>query len=193
MDRALWSSSISLSTSTVRKTNWERSIDARRGSGGDVFTLAVYSRQHRRNSSLVDAKGDFFTRSCPFNAPEEIKLDYQEAIRCRFVNAYNATIEMCGRSLESSCIQLGANPKLVLNDMIKWVHSQGKITTPLSEMAHKVKLGRNRAAHPNPSDRTLTSEDADAVLEFTREYFQHVYVMPAKMATFDFDKGKNKP
>ena len=149
------------------------------------------SNHHPERPQCGATNGGYFV--CPFNAPEEIKLDYQEAIRCRFVNAYNATIEMCGRSLESSCIQLGANPKLVLNDMIKWVHSQGKITTPLSEMAHKVKLGRNRAAHPNPSDRTLTSEDADAVLEFTREYFQHVYVMPAKMATFDFDKGKNKP
>jgi hypothetical protein len=33
IERALWSSSISLSTSTVRKTSWERSIDERRGWG----------------------------------------------------------------------------------------------------------------------------------------------------------------
>jgi hypothetical protein len=119
---------------------------------------------------------------------EAIRLDYQEALRCRFVNAFNATIEMCRRALETSCIELGAGSDLVLNDMIKWVHSQGKITTPLSEMAHKIKLGGNRAAHP--SDRTLTEQDADAVLEFTREYFQHVYVMPARMAQFNFDKPK---
>jgi hypothetical protein len=65
MDRAQWSSSISLSTSTVRNTNCERSIDARRGSGGDVFTPAVYSQSRRRNSSSVDAKADFFTGSRP--------------------------------------------------------------------------------------------------------------------------------
>jgi len=120
--------------------------------------------------------------------PEGSRLDFQEALRCRWVNAYNAAVEMCRRALESSCIQLGADPKLVLNDMIEWVHAQGKITTPLEDMAHKVKLGGNRAAHP--SDRTLTLEDADAVIEFTREYFQHVYVMPAKMAKFNFDRPK---
>jgi hypothetical protein len=72
--------------------------------------------------------------------------------------------------------------------MIDWVHAQGKITTPLKDMAHKIKLGGNRAAHP--SDRTLTEGDADAVIEFTGEYFYHVYVMPARMAKFDFDKKK---
>ncbi|MGH9343949.1 MAG: DUF4145 domain-containing protein [Terriglobia bacterium] len=126
------------------------------------------------------------------DVPEGIRQDFQEALRCRFVNAYNATVEMCRRALEASCIQLGATSDLVLNDMIKWVRDQGKITEPLSDMAHKIKLGGNRAAHP--SDRTLTLEDADAVLEFTREYFQHVYVMPAKMAQFDFEKpDKKKP
>ncbi len=74
--------------------------------------------------------------------------------------------------------------------MIDWVHGQGKITTPLKDMAHKIKLGGNRGAHP--SDRTLTERDADAVIEFTREYFHHVYVMPAKMAAVNFDKPKKK-
>jgi hypothetical protein len=41
IERALWSASISRSTSTGRNNSWERSIDARRGTGGDVFTLAV--------------------------------------------------------------------------------------------------------------------------------------------------------
>jgi hypothetical protein len=52
----------------------------------------------------------------------------------------------------------------------------------------KIKLGGNRGAHP--SDRTLTKDDADAVIEFSREYFQHVYVMPVRMSKFNFDKSK---
>jgi len=120
--------------------------------------------------------------------PEDIRNDYKEALRCRWVNAYNATGEMCRRALESSCLELGAKADVALNDMIKWVHSQGKITMPLSDMAHKIKLGGNRGAHP--SDKTLTSDDADALIEFTREYFQHVYVMPARMAQYDFSKPK---
>ncbi len=123
--------------------------------------------------------------------PPSIKPDFKEALRCRFVDAYNATVEMCRRALEASCEEQGAAAKLVLNDKIDWVHDQGKITTPLKDMAHTIKLGGNRGAHP--SDKTLTKEDADAVIEFTREYFHHVYVMPAKMAKVNFEKPKTKP
>ena len=122
--------------------------------------------------------------------PPEIKSDFQEALRCRWVDGYNATVEMCRRALESSCIQLGADEGLVLAKMIDWVRTQGKITDSLRDMAHKIKLGGNRAAHP--SEKRLTAEDADAVIAFTREYFQGVYVTPARLAKHDFDKKKKK-
>lgn len=123
--------------------------------------------------------------------PPEIKPDFQEALRCRWVNAYDATAEMCRRALEASCLQLGAPEDKVLSMMIDWVHKQGLITTLLQQMAHKIKLGGNRGAHP--SDGTVMREDADAILEFTKEYFRHVYVMPARIAKFDLDKAKKKP
>lgn len=78
----------------------------------------------------------------------------------------------------------------MLSKMIDWVHVQGKITKQLCEMAHKIKLGRNLAAHA--SDHALTEADADAVLEFTDEYFHHIYTMPAKMAKFDLDKTRKE-
>src|SRR4029077_10717711 len=123
--------------------------------------------------------------------PDSIKPDFQEALRCRFVKAYNATAEMCRRALEASCIQQGASADVVLSKMIDWLHDQRKITTPLRDMAHKIKLGGNIGAHP--SDKRLTEEDADAVLAFSDEYFQHVYVTPARMAKHDFSKSKKKP
>ena len=102
------------------------------------------------------------------------------------MNAYNATVEMCRRAIEASCLQLGAKGNDSIEAQIDWVHSQGKITTPLKEMAHKIRLGGNRGAHP--SQRIITENDADAIIEFTQEYFDHVYVMLAKMAKFDFSK-----
>ena len=118
--------------------------------------------------------------------PPTISADFGEALRCRWVNAYNATVEMCRRAIEASCLQLGAKGNDSIEAQIDWVHSQGKITTPLKEMAHKIRLGGNRGAHP--SQRIITENDADAIIEFTQEYFDHVYVMPAKMAKFDFSK-----
>lgn len=121
--------------------------------------------------------------------PPEIAVDFKEALRCRWVDAYNATVEMCRRALESSCLEQKADPKLgTLQKMIDWIHSQGKITTPLRDMAHKIRLGGDRGAHP--SERIMGEQDADAVLEFTREYFDHVYVMPKKMEKFDFSRPK---
>jgi hypothetical protein len=186
-------------TSIYEKKNGdqaERLIAAARCAACNDFILAVLKRNwdNRRSDSdwVYDTHYPLGKPNDNVNEdiPEGPRFDFQEALRCRWVNAYNATIEMCRRALESSCLQLGADPEKLtcLNDMINWVHKEGKITAPLMDMAHKIKLGGNRAAHP--SDRTLTAQDADAVLEFTTGYFYNVYIMPAKMAKFNFDKPK---
>lgn len=127
--------------------------------------------------------------SVPEGVPDHIAGDMREAMRCRWVDAYNATVEMCRRALEASCVELGADSNLRLLEMIDWIASRGKITSPLQAMAHKIRLGGNRGAHPanDPADM-LDAEDADAVIVFTKEYLRHVYEMPEKMARFDFSK-----
>lgn len=124
--------------------------------------------------------------------PENIRLDFSEALRCRFVDAHNATVEMCRRAVQASCFQLGApNDKLV--KQIDWLAAQGTITTPLRDMAHRVRLGGNLGAHPpedpdDPTEIIIDVKYADAVIEFTREFFQHVYVMPERLKKFIFNK-----
>jgi hypothetical protein len=123
--------------------------------------------------------------------PGHIKPDFKEALRCRWVKAYNATVEMCRRALQASCLHLGAADTR-LEEQIDWLASQQKITAPLQQMAHKVRLGGNRGAHPpvDPdSAKPLTESDADAVIEFTNQFFHHVYVMPALMDKYDFSKA----
>jgi Domain of unknown function (DUF4145) len=180
-------------TSISEDPRHERKIAAARCIACNEYILAIIKFQQLSSSGGRFVYDVHYPIGWPDDTvadeiPPAIKPDFQEALRCRWVKAYNATVEMCRRALESSCIQLGADSDLVLAKMIDWVHAQGKITTPLKDMAHKIKLGGNRAAHP--SDRTITEGDADAVIEFTGEYFQHVYVMPARMAKFDFDKKK---
>lgn len=123
--------------------------------------------------------------------PDHIKPDFSEALRCRSVNAYNATVEMCRRAIEASCIHLGANPKKNIKDQIDEIASKGLITEPLKQMAHKIRLGGNRGAHPPEepeSGKPIGDKEADAVIKFTTEYFHHVYVMPALLNSFDFSK-----
>jgi hypothetical protein len=87
---------------------------------------------------------------------------------------------MCRRAIEASCIQLGAKDSLRIEEQIDWVASQGKITSGLQAVAHTIRLAGNRGAHP---PRAITEEEADAVIAFTEEYFQHVYITPAKLVS----------
>jgi hypothetical protein len=125
--------------------------------------------------------------------PEHIASDFSEALRCRWVNAHNATAEMCRRAVQASCIHLEAPSDKKLVAQIDWLAVNGKITTPLKEMAHRVRLGGNLGAHPpdDPEDESaiiMGAEYADAVVEFTRDFFHHVYVMPERLKKFTFRK-----
>ena len=139
--------------------------------------------------------------------PTHIKADFQEALRCMFVDAYNATAEMCRRALEASCLEQGAPKKKKLDDMIDWLEQQRKITPHLKDIAHKIRLGGNRAAHP-PEDgpkpegaveeeegpvENIGKEHAEAIIMFTREFFHHLYVVPAQLDKYDFSKPKGDP
>ena len=125
--------------------------------------------------------------------PTNIGADFREALRCRFVDAHNATVEMCRRAVQASCIELKAPTDKKLVHQIDWLAQNGVITTPLKEMAHRVRLGGNLGAHPpedpeDPGEIIVGPNYSDAVIEFTRDFFQHVYVMPERLKKFTFKK-----
>jgi hypothetical protein len=140
--------------------------------------------------------------------PKHIAEDFKEALRCQFVNAYSATAEMCRRALEASCLDLGAHKKKVLQKMIDELEEKRVITPALKNAAHKIRLGGDRGAHP-PADgpvlqlaaaaieeadegpvEKIGKEHAEAIVEFTRHFFQHVYVIPNQLDKYDFSKAK---
>jgi hypothetical protein len=124
--------------------------------------------------------------------PIRIAEDFKEALRCRWVDAYNATAEMCRRSIQSSCLDLGAANSDSIIGQIDWVHAQGKIPLVLKETAHKIRLGGNRGAHSSTSESPITPQEADAIIAFTRYYLENVYIIPAQLANFDFSKSARK-
>jgi hypothetical protein len=148
--------------------------------------------------------------------PVHIREDFKEALRCMFVDAHNATAEMCRRAIEASCLDLGAPKKKVLEDMIDWLVDHQRITPDLKQAAHKVRLGGNRGAHPpgealpapapgvapslptaGGSDRDgpverIEKEHAEAIVAFTRHFFQYVYVIPKQLDKYDFSKPKTQ-
>jgi hypothetical protein len=143
--------------------------------------------------------------------PKHIKEDFQEALRCLWVEAYNATAEMCRRAIEASCLNLGAPKNKVLEKMIDWLEANRIITPDLKEAAHKVRLGGNRGAHPpedGPAQQVapppaatgqfdiggvvdiIEKDHAEAIVDFTRHFFQYVYVIPRQLHKYDFSKPK---
>jgi len=136
----------------------------------------------------------------PEEVPENIRADFSEALRCQWVKAYNATAEMCRRTVESSCINLGAPYNKVLQEMINWLEVNKIITPALKDVAHKVRLGGDRAAHPgeDPEEKEpkyeqptqIEAEHAKAIVDYTRHFLEHVYVIPKQLPTFDFTKPK---
>ena len=115
------------------------------------------------------------------NVPTSIASDFSEALRCFWVKSYKATVAMCGRGIQASAISLGAKGQRLI-DQIDDLANHGKITQPLRDMAHEIRLARNVGAHPDKDGlKDVGEKDADDIVEFTREYFHHVYVMPAKL------------
>jgi hypothetical protein len=113
--------------------------------------------------------------------PAKIADDFREALRCRWIEAYKATVTMCRRSIQSSCLDQKVDSKRLVAQ-IDELASKGMITEPLRQFAHAVRLEGNDGAHPDPDGlENVTPKDADDIIEFTREYLHHVYVMPAKL------------
>lgn len=113
--------------------------------------------------------------------PAPIAADFQEALRCAWVNAYRATVTMCRRALQASCVELKAKDAK-LQDQIDELASKGVITESLKQMAHEVRLTGNDGAHPGKDGLNDVSEpDSRDMIEFTREFFHHVFVVPAKL------------
>lgn len=107
--------------------------------------------------------------------------DFKEALRCHWIKAYKACVVMCRRSVQVSVLELGAKPGRLV-DQIDDLFTKGKITESLKDFAHEVRLTGNDGAHPDKDGLVDVSEgDASDIIEFTREYLHHVYVMPAKL------------
>ena len=115
--------------------------------------------------------------------PTQVRSDFQEAIRAEWIKAYKAAVLMCRRSLQTSCDLEGAKGNDLYNQ-IDDLSVKQKITQPLKDMAHRIRLLGKKGAHGDYSDidDTITPEDAADAITFMRHYFEHVYVLPAKLS-----------
>jgi len=113
--------------------------------------------------------------------PKAIREDFAEALRCEFIHSYRAAVVMCRRAIQSSAMELDAQGARLV-DQIDDLFAKGRITEPLKTFAHEIRLTGNDGAHPDKDGLADVQEkDAADIIEFTREYLHHVYVLPKKL------------
>ena len=167
--------------------SWQTICNATQCEACKKFALVVGNR-NQSNGNVPFTLKAFYPLGRPSDdvdtaVPKEIAEDFREALRCKWVEARKATVTMCRRSIQTSCLAQGADKRKKLVGQIDELAAKGLITEPLRQFAHEVRLEGNDGAHPNPDGlENVSPKDADDIIEFTREYLHHVYVMPAKLA-----------
>jgi hypothetical protein len=146
--------------------------------------------------NTLNGKQWFYNTHYPLDSPDdsvaqevpaEIASDFKEALRARWVKAYKATMLMCRRALETSCTREKAEGRSLFEQIDDLAKKQF-ITEPLRNMAHGIRLLGNQGAHQQDysdiTDVNVHEQDADAAIEFMREYLNHVYVLPKKLERY---------
>jgi hypothetical protein len=149
------------------------------------FVLVVGTRDSSNNAPFsliaVYPLGKPNDTIAPEVTNKDVAEDFKEALRCHWIRSYRASVVMCRRAIQSSAIDLKAKGGRLI-DQIDDLFASGKITEALKEFAHEVRLTGNDGAHPDKDGLAdVVEQDSFAIIEFTREYLHHVYVMPAKL------------
>jgi hypothetical protein len=185
-----------------RRMGYQRGISAAKCQSCKEYVLIVGEREagpQPHSFSLVQVyplgkpKDDFDPA-----VPPAIGADFGEALRCEWIKAYKGCVVMCRRAVQASALKFEAPKNRKLTQQIDWLFEKGKITESLRDFAHEVRLTGNVGAHPGKDSEQqpdeagsdepgtdnledVTEKDAADIIEFTREYLHHVYVMPAKL------------
>ena len=113
------------------------------------------------------------------NIPEQVLVDYQEALKCKSIGAHRASCTMFRRALQSSLLEIGANKD---KDLIKQINSLGNLPDDLKDWAHQIRIFGNWGAHPNKDNlKDVNEEDVEEVYNFVVNFFNYIFIMPKKV------------
>jgi hypothetical protein len=111
--------------------------------------------------------------------PEQVILDYQEALQCKSIGANRASCSMFRRALQISLVELGADHKL---ELIKQIDSLANLPPDIKDWAHQIRILGNWGAHPDKDNlKDVDSENVTEVHDFISKFFLYVFIMPEKV------------
>lgn len=110
--------------------------------------------------------------------PEEIFVDYKEALKCKAIGANRASCAMFRRALQSALVELGASD----GDLINQIDLLSSLPADIKDWAHQIRIFGNWGAHPDKDK--LKEVDAEEVAEthdFIAKFFVYTFIMPRKV------------
>ncbi|MFA4871934.1 MAG: DUF4145 domain-containing protein [Patescibacteria group bacterium] len=111
--------------------------------------------------------------------PEQVLLDYKEALKCKSINANRASCSMFRRALQSSLLELGANESV---DLIEQINSLNKLPQDIKDWAHQIRIFGNWGTHPDKDNlKEINNDDVIEVYDFISKFFIYVFIMPKKV------------
>lgn len=119
--------------------------------------------------------------------PPKIAEVYSEAQRALAANCPRAAAVMSRRTLEAVTVELGeaSGP---LAQRLKTLEAAGKLHQSLADWATEVRLLGNAGAHFDPIN-SVSKEDAQALINFTRELLRYVFEYPAQVQRLRQERG----
>jgi len=111
-------------------------------------------------------------------------MDYQSAVKCYEFEEFRASVAMCRRSLQASLLDNDADRKNKLQVQIDELHTKdpNKFPAQVKDWAHSIRIFGNWGVHPDEDGlEDVDQETALETIEFLRQYFNYVYVMPQKI------------
>lgn len=125
----------------------------------------------------------------PEELPEGIGRAFNEALVCYGANAPNGALLMCRRALQETMDDKKAKKgdlPTQLDDLV----SKGEITPKLRAWADQARIGGRIAAHGaggkawgDPDKLWGDMEDAIAVIDYLKIFFDYIYVLDERMTT----------
>jgi len=143
--------------------------------------LLVTNKDNIENSQLIDYEPKLSKVTASEFIPQNIREDFIEAKMCLQINAIKAAATMSRRALQSSAVEKGAPDKRLI-EQLKWMLDQGIITKSLYDLAEKIRIIGNDAAHPSKDGiDQVKKEEADTIVKFLEKYLDHVYITPKEI------------
>lgn len=166
-------------------------LSQRAGQDHDVIHQNGLVRLDIAVNRYMDIEGyvnlkDLATESPPEHLPENVEGAFREGATCRAVACWNAAgtmfrlcVDLATRPLlpDQQVQGLNAKTRRDLGLRLPWLFDNGKLPNDLRELSSCIKEDGNDGAHAG----TLTKEDAEDLLDFTRALLERIYTEPERL------------